>query len=245
MRRPTKRGTSKSAGSTLFFVPTYKTIMQLPFAHIYKQLSDKEIVDKVVTAPYNEEAAVYLLFDRYNPLLVKIYRRVFDNSPDWYDDCCDDLFAYLKGNKMDWSRLRSFQWRCQFSSWIKSTAGNRFLEIKPYLIGKIPFLVSIDDEAHPVQLPDNGEEDYERVQLKILLLEAIRELEDSDQKFVVVKRLEGYNSQEIAELLKKAWEKHGVKRIDKGHEVIPSAAYVDVKISRAKVNLKEILSQMI
>ncbi|MBQ0007152.1 MAG: hypothetical protein KBT40_00300 [bacterium] len=59
--------------------------MQLPFAHIYKQLSDKEIVDKVVTAPYNEEAAVYLLFDRYNPLLVKIYRRVFDNSPDWYD----------------------------------------------------------------------------------------------------------------------------------------------------------------
>lgn len=85
MRRPTKRGTSKSAGSTLFFVPTYKTIMQLPFAHIYKQLSDKEIVDKVVTVPYNEEAAVYLLFDRYNPLLVKIYRRVFDNSPNWYD----------------------------------------------------------------------------------------------------------------------------------------------------------------
>lgn len=219
--------------------------MKVAFAHIYKQLSDREIVDKVVTVPYNEEAAVYLLFDRYDPLLAKIYRRIFDDVPDWYDDCCDDLFAYLKGNEMDWSRLRSFQWRSQFSSWIKSTAGNRFLEIKPYLIGKIPFPISIDNEDAHVQIPDNGVEEFENIEKHILLLEAIRELEDPDQKFVVIKRLEGYNSQEIAELMKKAWQKHGIKRIDKGHEVIPSAAYVDVKMSRVKVNLKEILSQMI
>lgn len=219
--------------------------MKVAFANRYKPLSDKEIVDKVITAPYNEEAAVYLLFDRYDPLLAKIYRDVFVNDSNWYEDCLDDLVIYLKGKDNDWERLRSFQWRCQFSSWLKPTAANRFKEIKPYLIGKIPFPTSIDDEDAHVQLPDDGEESYEAIERKVMLLEAIRELEDPDQKFVVIKRLEGYNSQEIAELMKKAWKKHGIRRIDKGHEVIPSAAYVDVKMSRAKVSLKEILCQMI
>lgn len=44
-----------------------------------------------------------------------------------------------------------------------------------------------------------------------MLLEAIGMLKDPDQKFVILKRLQGYNSKEIAELLTKAWEKHGVK----------------------------------
>ena len=218
--------------------------MKVAFANKYKQLSDKEIVDKVITAPYNEEAAVYLLFDRYDPLLAKIYREVFVNDSNWYEDCLDDLVIYLKGKDNDWKRLRSFQWRCQFSSWLKPTAANRFKEIKPYLIGKIPFPTSIDNEDAHVQIPDNGVEEFENVEMHILLLEAIRELNDPDQKFVVVKRLEGHNSEEIAELMKKAWKKHRIKRIDKGHEIVPSAAYVDVKMSRAKKELKEIIRRL-
>lgn len=219
--------------------------MKVAFAHRYKTLSDREIVDKVITIPYNEEAAVYLLYDRYDPLLAKIYREVFENDSNWYEDCLNDFIIYLKGQDGDWKRLRSFQWRSQFSSWLKPTAANRFKEIKPYLIGKIPFPTSLDDDEAHVQLPDEGEENHEAIERKIMLLEAIRQLKDPDQKFVVIKRLEGYDSREIAELMKKAWKKHGIKRFDKGHEIIPSAAYVDVKMSRAKVNLKEILSQMI
>ena len=206
--------------------------MELTFHNNYKEESDKEIVEKIITVPYNEEAAAYLLYNRYDPLLFKLYRKIFDKNLSWYDDCLGDLFDYLKGKNQDWNKLRTFEWRCNFGPWLGRTANNRFLEIKPYLIGKIQNSISIDDDEDrtPVQLPDNGVEDYEQLQKKIMLLEAIGMLKDPDQKFVILKRLQGYNSKEIAELLTKAWEKHGVKKYDnKGNLVVPTSGYVDVR----------------
>ncbi len=71
-------------------------------------------------------------------------------------------------------------------------------------------------------------------------------LKDPDQKFVIIKRLQGYNSTEIARLMKKSWDKHGVKKYDnKGNIVDPTSAYVDVRAQRAKENLKEIIVKLI
>ncbi len=163
-------------------------IMELTFHNNYKEESDKEIVEKIITVPYNEEAAAYLLYNRYDPLLFKLYRKIFDKNLSWYDDCLGDLFDYLKGKNQDWNKLRTFEWRCNFGPWLGRTANNRFLEIKPYLIGKIQNSISIDDDEDrtPVQLPDNGVEDYEQLQKKIMLLEAIGMLKDPDQKFVIL-----------------------------------------------------------
>lgn len=220
--------------------------MKLIFQNRYFPLSDKEIVVKIITIPYNEEAAVYLLYDRYSPKFRKLTITIYGNF-DWYDDCVDDLFEYLKGKELDWQKLRSFQWRCKFSSWIGVTARNRFLEIKPYLIGKIDNPISIDgdDEAKPkVQIPDEGIEDYERREQKIMLMEAIHLLKDPDQKFVIKKTLQGYNSTEIAELLTKQWKVDNIKKYNNSGElVIPSAAYVDVRRQRAKAALKEIITK--
>ena len=87
-------------------------------------------------------------------------------------------------------------------------------------------------------------------------------MEDLDQKFVVIKRLEGYNSKEIAELMKLMWEKEGIKRTslqnvrdengnyvldENGKKVkvvaplVPSNQYVDVLMERAKKELKKII----
>ncbi len=46
--------------------------MELTFHNNYKEESDKEIVEKIITVPYNEEAAAYLLYNRYDPLLFKL-----------------------------------------------------------------------------------------------------------------------------------------------------------------------------
>lgn len=223
--------------------------MELIFKKRYEKLSDKEVVNKIITPPYNEEAAAYLIYNRYHPLLHKIYRKIYDNDPSWYEDCQGDLFDFLKGKDLNWQKLRSFEWRSHFSAWIGRTANNRFLEIKPYLIGKIPNPISIDDDDNengPVQLPDGGVEDYETLQRKILLMEAIGMLKDPDQKFVILKRLQGYNSTEIAILMKKSWDKHGIKKYDnKGNLVVPSPGYVDVRTQRAKENLKEIIVKLI
>ena len=218
--------------------------MDLIFKNRYESLSDKEIIIKIITLPYNEEAAVYLLYDRYSPKFRKLSIYVYGNL-DWYDDCVDDLFEYLKGKDLDWQKLRSFQWRCKFSSWIIVTARNRFVEIKPYLIGKInnPISIDNDSETRPmVQIIDEYVDSYERREQKIKLLEAIHLLKDPDQKFVIMKTLQGYNSSEIAELLAKQWMEDNIKKYNnKGETVVPTAAYVDVRRQRAKAALKEII----
>lgn len=222
--------------------------MTLLFQYNYKEYSDKELVDKITTEPYNEEAAAYLIYNRYDPLLGKIYRKVFYGDSFWYEDCLGDLFDYLRGKEHDWYKLRTFEWRCRFASWLGKTAKNRFMEIKPSLIGKIKNPISIDgndDERPRIQLPEGGEEEYERQQRRILILEAISLLEDRDQKFVILKRLQGYNSREISELMKMSWEKHNIKKYNnKGNLVIPTPSYVDVKTQRAKDSLREIIIKL-
>jgi len=223
--------------------------MGLVFLNNYAELNDKEIVNKIINKPYNEEAATYLIYNRYDPLLHKLYREIYDKDPSWYEDCLGDLFGFLKGKERDWNKLRTFQWRSKFGSWLSSTARHRFIEIKPYLIGKIENPLSIDEtdgDKAPVQLPENGGEEYERLERKILLMEAVGMLKDPDQKFVILKRLQGYNSKEIAELMKKSWAKHGIKKYDnKGNLVVPTSGYVDVRTQRAKENLKEIIVKLL
>ena len=178
-----------------------------------------------------------------------MYREIYDKGPSWYEDCLGDLFEYLKGKERDWNKLRTFEWRSKFGPWLSTTARHRFIEIKPYLIGKIENPLSIDDtdgDKALVQLPENGGEEYERLERKVFLMEAVGMLKDPDQKFVILKRLQGYNSKEIAELMKMSWAKHGIKKYDnKGNLVVPTSGYVDVRTQRAKENLKEIIVKLL
>ena len=81
--------------------------MGLVFLNNYAELNDKEIVNKIINKPYNEEAAAYLIYNRYDPLLHKLYREIYDKDPSWYEDCLGDLFGFLKGKEKDWNRFLS------------------------------------------------------------------------------------------------------------------------------------------
>lgn len=222
--------------------------MELYFHKKYVKYSDEEIVGYIIESPYNEEAAAYLIYTRYAPLLKNIYRKVFENDISWYGDCVNDLYLFLKGKDLEWNKLKNFEWKSKFGTWLSKIAYNRFLEIKPILIGRMKNTIYIDDNYDnkiSFQIPDGGEQDYERRERNILLLEAVSMLEDTDQKFVILKRLQGYNSKEIALLMQKRWEKHGiVKYNNKKQLVVPDAAYVDVKMQRAKENLEIILEKL-
>ena len=65
--------------------------MELIFKKIYEKLTDKEIVMRIITKPYDEKAATYLLYDRYYPLF---YTQclLFVRNKDWFDDCLSELF---------------------------------------------------------------------------------------------------------------------------------------------------------
>ena len=212
--------------------------MNLPLNRKYAELSDREIIDSIITKPYNEEAALYLLYVRYSPKFKRLCLDIYGTF-DVYYDCVDDLFLFLKGNNLNWDKLRSFEWRSKFSTWIGTTASRRFIEIKPLLIGKIIPALSIDDSP---SIPDGGEEEHERQMRKVMLMEAIMQLEDADQKFVILKTLEGYDSTEIAAMLDRKWRKYGIVRYDvTGTPVVPSAGYVNVRRQRAKAELKRIM----
>lgn len=211
----------------------------------YSKLSDKQIVDRVLAEPHDDEAVAYLLHDRYTPLIYHLYH-CFTADDTWFDDCVDELFIHLKGKEPAWNTLALFEWRSTFGYWLRRTAYTKFREILPKLIENGGNNVSIDKDypQQPlVQLSDGDKESEERRMNKVMLMEAIGRLKDDDQRFVILKRLEGYRSKEIAELLKLKWEKHGIVRYNNDHEVVvPDAGYVDVHTQRAKKELKKLMS---
>lgn len=214
--------------------------MEFPYRFKYKDLSDKQIVKKILAEPHNEEAAAYLLHDRYAPLLHKIYHR-FTIEDTWFDDCIDELFMHLKGKDCSWRILANFEWRSTLGYWLEKIAYSKFREVLPKLIGNGGRNVSIDNDATgkpKLQILGGDEDSYERRLRKVLLMEAIGLLKDDDQRFVILKRLQGYNSKEIAKLLQKKWEKHGIKKYNNKKEiVIPDATYVDGCTQHAKNSL--------
>lgn len=234
--------------------------MILEFHHNYEGYTDKELVELVTQPPTdkkpNDEGVAYLLYKRYDPLLRKLYLEIYGTQHDLYGDCLDDLYAYLKSGEPVWRKLINLEWRSSFGTWLGITARHRFVEMKPYLIGKCQNSLSIDggslnhshsDESDggSIQLPDNGVEEYEDRERKVILMEAISLLKDEDQKFVMIKRLQGYNSKEIAVLLQKRWARHGiVKYNNKKQVVVPDASYVDVRAQRAKENLQQIIKKL-
>lgn len=228
----------------------------MDFAHNYEKMTDQQLVEKVTKPPIgqsaNEEAIAFLLYNRYNPLLSKLYCYVFQKHQGFYDDCLGDLFIYLKGRDSNWNKLRRFEWRCTFGAWLKPIALHRFERIKPRLIDKVPYPISIsmggddEDDTPKLQLPELSPEEYERNERKVMLLEAISMLKNEDQKFVILKHLQGYNSKEIAELLQKRWDKYGIVKYNNQKQVVvPDAAYVDVRQQRARKNLQKIINELI
>lgn len=218
--------------------------MGLHYKLDYSNLSDRQIVEKILAEPHDEEAAAYLLHDRYAPLLLNLYGRL--TSKDiWYDDCVDELFMHLKGKDCSWRSLANFRWESTLGVWLREVAWGKFCDILPKLIGNSHLTVSIDNDAPnmpKVQLPDGGEDSYNRTQRKINLLDEISLL-DEDQKFVILKRLEGYRSKEISTMLKARWRKYGiVKYNNKNEVVIPDDGYVNVLTQRAKIILKQKMS---
>ncbi len=224
--------------------------MKLAFHINYDDLTDRRLVE-LATKPKdgiaNEEGIAFLLYNRYDPLLTAIYKDIFSKNMELYNDCIGDLFLYLQKGEPKWSKLSNIRWEGNFGVWLSPTARHRFVEYKSILLGRHSgYEDSVDEKVDgkpKVQIPDLGVEEYEQREMRVLLLEAIQMLNNADQRFVIVKRLRGYNGHEIAELLKKRWKKHG-KACKKGKSFTPNNLYVNNLIRDAKKELKIILNEL-
>lgn len=217
--------------------------MELRYKFDYSKLSDKQIVEKVLAEPHDEEAAAYLLNDRYAPLLNSLYR-YFTQDDIWIDDCINELFIHLKGKDGSWRTLAAFEWRSTFGYWLKKVAFSKFKDLLSKLIENGGRNVSVDNDNSQkpkFQISDGGE-GCERLQRKIIIMEAVNKLND-DEKFVIIKRMEGYSSKEIAVLLDMKWKKYNIVKFNHdGEQVVANVAYVDSKAQKARKHLKEIMN---
>ena len=159
-------------------------------------MTDKEIVDLIIAG--NEEAMLYLLYDRYENDL-KFYAWRYYDSLAYLEDLINYLYIQFKGKKGDWQPLKSFQWKCKFRTWFCSVASHLFLEKRDELIGLGGKDGSKGTDGGDKPLPEPKPEPEN--QKLVMLMEAINRLENDDYRFILIKELEGYNHKEIAEMM--------------------------------------------
>ena len=205
----------------------------------YHLLRDKEIVDLIIAG--NEEAMLYLLYDRYENDL-KFYAWRYYDSLAYLEDLINYLYIQFKGKKGDWQPLKSFQWKCKFRTWFCSVASHLFLEKRDELIGLGGKDGSKGTDGGDKPIPELTSEPEN--QKLVMLMEAINRLENDDYRFILIKELEGYNHKEIADMMVAKRKKENKVTFYKGNIVVPDAHYVDMNKARALREVKAIVEQI-
>ena len=219
--------------------------MQIAYHQQYKDLDDRQIID-LVLSDGNEEAMLFLIFERYLPLLKKLCTRYYGDLY-YLEQLQVELLILLKAN--DWHPVRGFGWRSSFGTWLGTVAGNLFIKKMPELIGIDKFPVSIGEngEDGKVNIPE-PEPPHENDIHMTLLIEAIQQLEDKDQRFILLREFDGYTPKEIARQLEAYRRKENRLKTKKVNgqieEIIPSAEYVHMLKGRAKDNIRVIISEL-
>ena len=205
----------------------------------YRDMTDKEIVDLIIAG--NEEAMLYLLYDRYENDL-KFYAWRYYDSLTYLEDLINYLYIQFKGKNGDWQPLKSFQWKCKFRTWFCSVASHLFLEKRDELIGLGGKDGSKGTDGGDKPIPEPALEPEN--QKLVMLMEAINRLENDDYRFILIKELEGYNHKEIAEMMVAKRKKENKVTFYKGKIVVPDAHYVDMNKARALREVKAIVEQI-
>lgn len=219
--------------------------MQIAYHQQYKDLDDRQIID-LVLSDGNEEAMLFLIFERYLPLLKKLCTRYYGDLY-YLEQLQVELLILLKAN--DWHPVRGFGWRSSFGTWLGTVAGNLFIKKMPELIGidKFPVSIGENSEDGKVNIPE-PEPPHENDIHMTLLIEAIQQLEDKDQRFILLREFDGYTPKEIARQLEVYRRKENRLKTRKVNgqleEIIPTAEYVHMLKGRAKDNIRDIISEL-
>lgn len=97
--------------------------MEIDYHQSYKEYDDHNLINLVLSG--NNEAMLFLLFDRYAPLLKKLCHRYYGDV-FYLEQLQVNLLIHLKSN--DWHALRNFGWRSSFGTWLGIVAGRHFIK---------------------------------------------------------------------------------------------------------------------
>lgn len=206
----------------------------------YDKLLDVDLIKLIIDG--NDEAAIYLLYQRYIVDIRYHMWRKFDSCSQ-LDELITDLYIYLKGAKMDWQTLRSYNARSSFRTWFNTV-------IEHFMLKKKLEKDRIENAANSISLERLSHNLVEQSDVQVdnpimlMTLEAIQRLKNDDYRFVLIKELMGYNHKEIAAMLAQKRRMENRHSTYRGNEVIPDAHYVDMLKGRALREVKIIVQHI-
>lgn len=202
----------------------------------YSLLSDKEIVDQILLG--NEEVVLYLLYDKYAQDIRYFAWKYFENL-DMVDELITDLYLYLRGEKLDWAKFRTFTFRSKMRTWMSSIISNFCKEKRKKMIDEANKAESIDINRYIAM----GAKEALDPRIPIML-EAINKLKNEEYRLILIKDLEGYSHADIAKMIIEKRKREGKQRMYNGKLVVPDAHSVDCDKARAIIELRKIMQQI-
>jgi len=204
----------------------------------YSLLSDQEIVNQILSG--NEEVVLYLLYDKFAKD-IRFFAWKYFESFDIVDDITSELYIYLKGSNLDWSKFRTFTFRSKLRTWMSSIISNFCKEKRKKMIDEANRQQSIDI-ATSVYVSDYGKTPMDpRIPI---MLEAINKLKNEEYRLILIKDLEGYSHADIAKMIIEKRKREGKQRMYNGKLVVPDAHSVDCDKARAIIELRKIMQQI-
>lgn len=208
----------------------------------YTDLSDLELIDLILDS--DEDAAYVLINERCASTIRFHILRYYDSvDNDKITEIASEVYMSLKGKDGKWRKLRSFKRRSSFATWINTVISR--IVLKQKIEGKKKGLegttVSIEEKVGIATL--RQPELSENIR-HIMLLEAISRLKDEEQRFVLIKELDGHSPTEIAQLLNQKRQLEQQQRKRNGRMVIITPGFVYTTKSRALKEVKQIMEQL-
>ena len=202
----------------------------------YSLLSDKEIVDQILSG--NEEVVLYLLYDKFAKD-IRFFAWKYFESFDIVDDITSELYIYLKGSNLDWSKFSTFTFRSKLRTWMSSIISNFCKEKRKKMIDEANKAESIDINRYIAM----GAKEALDPRIPIML-EAINKLKNEEYRLILIKDLEGYSHADIAKMIIEKRKREGKQRMYNGKLVVPDAHSVDCDKARAIIELRKIMQQI-
>lgn len=186
------------------------------------ELLEKRLIRK---AQKGDMDAFEQLIINYEKLVYNVCVRMLNDEQEAYD-AAQEVCMKL------WKQLGSFEGNSKFSTWVYRIATNQCLDLLRKRKNKEEvslFQQSKDSDSEWVleetDAIDPMNEHVEQLALKDIMLKALKEVKDEHKQILLLRDIEGYSYDEIADIL----------LINKGT--------VKSRLSRARLAMKQILTQ--
>lgn len=155
-----------------------------------ERMTDRELIDQMIMD--NETIVEYVFFEKCNALLRYIVREIFSGKLQ-PEELVSELYLFLRED--NWRRVRKFEGRSKFVTWISVVAVRFFLR-------KRALLIDSGDKHSPYhemdrEIPDKCSDDA--LISRMDLINGIRQLKSPRDKFVILAiEIEGCDADEVA-----------------------------------------------